>query len=80
MQVQIDLILEAAQRCACQALVLSAFGFGAYGNPLEAAAAIFKEALHRRVGHLIKVVFCMLDDHSAGRRHNPRGNFQPLTE
>jgi hypothetical protein len=33
MKTQIALILEAAQVSGCQALVLSAFGCGAYGNP-----------------------------------------------
>ena len=33
MRTQIALILEAAQESGCQALILSAFGCGAYSNP-----------------------------------------------
>ena len=80
MQTQIELILEAARQSGCQALVLSAFGCGAYGNPPGAVAKLFKEALHRHGGQLEKVVFCILNDHNSGRSHNPEGNFRPFED
>jgi uncharacterized protein (TIGR02452 family) len=80
MVTQIDLIIEAAQRCECQALLLSAFGCGSFGNPPETVAKLFKSALSRCGGRFEKVVFCILNDHNSGHSHNPRGNFQPFAE
>ena len=78
MKAQIALILEAAQLSGCQALVLSAFGCGAYGNPPRVVARFFKEAIQQYGGQLRDVVFCILNDHNAGRSHNPDGQIPPL--
>ena len=56
------------------------FGCGAYGNPPGAVAKLFKAAVQRHGGQLEHVVFCILNDHNAGRSHNPEGNFRPFEE
>jgi hypothetical protein len=80
MQMQIELILEAAHLSGCQALVLSAFGCGAFGNPPWVVARLFREALLRQASQLRRVVFCILNDHNSGHSHNPEGNFRPFAE
>ncbi|CAJ1401923.1 unnamed protein product [Effrenium voratum] len=71
-------ILGAATAAHCDAVVLSAFGCGAFGNPPEEVARVFQEEL--RTACLKKVSFCIFNDHNSGRRHNPRGNFIPFKE
>lgn len=78
METKVKLIIEAAVRAGCDAVVLSAFGCGAFGNPPEVVAKMFHEELQR--SHLRSVTFCIFDDHNAGDFHNPRGNFQPFLE
>jgi len=62
------------------ALVLSAFGCGAFANPPEHMASLFREVLDeeefRNAFRLI--VFAIIDDHNAHRRHNPEGNLLPF--
>ncbi|CAE7431198.1 Clec16a, partial [Symbiodinium pilosum] len=78
MREKVRAILGAAQKSGCRACVLSAFGCGAFGNPPEAVARLFKEEL--RTAKLHKVSFCIFNDHNAGRAHNPRGNYIPFKE
>jgi len=77
---KVELIMEAAEQSKCQALVLSAFGCGAFANPPDVVAGLFAQALCRPWSCLERVVFCILDDHNAGHRHNPRGNLRPFAE
>jgi len=78
MEMKVKLITDAAVCAGCDAVVLSAFGCGAFGNPPEVVADIFKRSLAQAsVEH---VAFCIFNDHNAGRRHNPRGNFLPFAE
>jgi len=77
---KVELIMEAAEQSKCQALVLSAFGCGAFANPPDVVAGLFAQALCRPWSCLERVVFCILDDHNAGYRHNPRGNLRPFAE
>ena len=72
MQTQIHLILEAANAGRCNALVPSAFGCGAFGNPPWTVAALFQDALCDRAGTLEEVIFCIFDDYNTGQAHNPR--------
>jgi uncharacterized protein (TIGR02452 family) len=60
-------------------LVLSAFGCGAYGNPPEQIASIFKELLDTEYkGVFHKIVFAIYDDHNSYKEHNPDGNLKPF--
>lgn len=80
MRTKIELIVEAGLRAECDALALSAFGCGAFGNPPEVVAEMFREVLSAHSDKIRHVVFCILNDHNSGRWHNPRGNFAPFAE
>ena len=78
MRTKIALILDAAVHAECNAVVLSAFGCGAFRNPPEIVARLFRMELARSLLRL--AVFCSRDDHDAGHSHNPRGNARPFEE
>ena len=78
MRTKIRALLHGAVMAKCQACVFSAFGCGAFGNPPEEVARVFKEEMCKV--DLKWVTFCILNDHNAHRRHNPRGNFRPFQE
>jgi len=64
------------------AIVLGAFGCGAYGNPPEEIARLFKEVLDQEEyrNKFSRIVFAILDDGNSHRPHNPRGNYLPFKE
>lgn len=78
MRMKIRALLDGAKLAGCDACIFSAFGCGAFGNPPEEVAHLFREELLK--GGLKQVSFCIFNDHNAGRRHNPRGNFTPFWE
>ena len=61
-------------------LVLSAFGCGAFRNPPEHMAELFKEVfMESEFKNQFKIiVFSILDDHNSRREHNPEGNVLPF--
>lgn len=63
-------------------LVLGAFGCGAFANPPEDVAKLFKEVLNEPgyKDKFEKIVFAVLDDGNSHKEHNPRGNFLPFKE
>ena len=77
---KIRTILRIAHYHRHDALVLSALGCGAFGNPPADVAAVFYEVLSEPEFHGVfrTIVFAILDDQNAGRAHNPDGNFLPF--
>ena len=76
---KIRLILQTAYEQGHTDLVLSAFGCGAYGNPPEQIAQLFKELLDGEYkGYFREIVFAIFDDHNTYRDHNPEGNLKPF--
>lgn len=63
-------------------IVLGAFGCGAFGNPPEEMAKLFKEVINEPeyCDKYEKIVFAILDDHNSHKEHNPRGNYIPFAE
>lgn len=63
-------------------IVLGAFGCGAFANPPEDVAKLFKEVLNEPEyrDKFAKIVFAVLDDGNSHREHNPRGNYLPFLE
>lgn len=61
-------------------LVLSALGCGAFRNPPEHIAYLFKSVIYQYAGYFDKIYFAIIDDHNTGNRINPRGNFLPFKE
>ena len=78
MKTKMALILDAAVRAECNAVMLSAFGCGSFCNPPEVVARLFRMDLARTP--LRMAIFCIRDDHNAGHLHNPRGNVRPFME
>ncbi len=60
------------------AIVLGAFGCGAFKNPTDAVAQIYHDALTQQfAGAFKQVVFAILDD-PRKQDHNPQGNLKPF--
>ena len=62
-------------------LVLSALGCGAFRNPPDHVAALFRAALVDSgvfARSFKQIVFAIFDDHNAGKAHNREGNFLPF--
>ncbi len=76
---RIRTMLEMAYVNGHRSVVLGAFGCGAFCNPPDHVAEIFNEVIHSEYpGCFEEIVFAILDDHNAGKEHNPEGNFQPF--
>ena len=60
--------------------MLSAFGCGAFRNPPQHMAELFRETLGEEEfsGVFRRIVFAILDDHNAQGRHSPEGNYAPF--
>ena len=63
-------------------IVLGAFGCGAFANPPDDVAKLFKEVLEEPeyCDKFEKIVFAVLDDGNSHKEHNPRGNYLPFAE
>ena len=61
-------------------LVLSAFGCGAFRNPPQHMAELFKEVFEEPefINQFKLVVFSIIDDHNSWGEHNPEGNVIPF--
>jgi len=61
-------------------LILSAFGCGAFRNPPNHMAKLFKEVFNEPEfqDRFELVVFAILDDHNTWKEHNPEGNILPF--
>jgi uncharacterized protein (TIGR02452 family) len=61
-------------------LVLSAFGCGAFCNPPQHMAKLFKEVFNEPefINRFKLIVFAILDDHNSWKNHNPEGNTLPF--
>jgi uncharacterized protein (TIGR02452 family) len=79
---KIRTILKIAGRRGHDSLVLGAFGCGAFANPPEHMALLFKEVFGETEfqGRFKTVIFSIIDDHNARRSHNPNGNLLPFAE
>ena len=77
---KIRMILRIALYHRHDALVLSALGCGAFGNPPADVAAVFHEVFSEPEFHgaFREIVFAILDDQNTGQAHNPDGNFSPF--
>ena len=77
---KIRTILRIGLKHGHDSLVLGAWGCGAFCNPPEHMAELFKETLEEPEfkGKYREVVFSIIDDHNARRPHNPEGNLLPF--
>lgn len=63
-------------------LVLGALGCGAYRNPPRHVAQLFHEVMDEPEfkNRYRLIVFAILDDHNAHKKHNPEGNLKPFAD
>jgi uncharacterized protein (TIGR02452 family) len=79
-QKKIENIFAIAHYHKHDCLVLSALGCGAFKNPPGHIASIFKSVILQYAGFFNTIYFAIVDDHNAGNRINPQGNFLPFQE
>jgi uncharacterized protein (TIGR02452 family) len=79
---KIRTILRIAGSHEHDSLVLSAFGCGAFNNPPNHMALLFREVFAEAefAGRFKFIMFAIIDDHNAWKEHNPTGNVQPFFE
>ena len=79
---KIRTILRIAGKYKHNCLVLGAFGCGAFANPPNHMAELFKEVLFEKefISNFKLVVFSIFDDHNSNKAHNPNGNVLPFLE
>ena len=77
---KIRTILRIGKLNGHDALVLSAWGCGAFANPPEHIAELFQEVFcEQEFSNAFKiVVFAIIDDHNAYKKHNLQGNVSPF--
>lgn len=77
---RIRTILRIGMKHGHDAMVLSAFGCGAFANPPEHMAELFREVLAEEAFcHAFKmIVFAIVDDSNTFASHNPQGNVLPF--
>lgn len=77
---RIRTILRLGLKHGNDALVLGALGCGAFCNPPEQVALLFKELLLEPefCNKYRRILFAIIDDKNAYQKHNPHGNFVPF--
>jgi len=81
-KVKIRLMFKLAAVKGHDAIVLSAWGCGAYANPPLCIATAFKAVLEEEEfsNCLQRVVFSIFNDQNARKAHNPEGNLVPFAQ
>jgi uncharacterized protein (TIGR02452 family) len=79
---KIRTILRIAGKYKYNCLVLGAFGCGAFANPPNHMAQLFKEVFLEKefINKFKIIVFSIFEDHNSNKRHNPNGNVLPFLE
>lgn len=64
------------------AIVLGAFGCGAFKNPPQQIAELFKEVIEEDEfrDKYRKIVFAIMENHHSGEGHNPNGSLKPFED
>ncbi|CAF3730202.1 unnamed protein product, partial [Rotaria sp. Silwood1] len=78
MRKKIENIFAIAHHHEHDTLVLSALGCGAFRNPPNHVAKIFRSVIEQYAGFFRLIVFAIIDDHNTGQNFNPKGNFLPF--
>jgi uncharacterized protein (TIGR02452 family) len=77
---KIRTILRIAGKYKHDCLVLGAFGCGAFANPPNHMAELFKEVFAEKefASNFKLIVFSIFEDHNSNKEHNPNGNVLPF--
>ncbi|CAF2547621.1 unnamed protein product [Rotaria sp. Silwood2] len=78
MRKKIENIFAIAHHHEHDTLVLSALGCGAFRNPPNHVAKIFRSVIEQYAGFFRLIAFAIIDDHNTGQNFNPKGNFLPF--
>jgi len=75
-------IFEIGRERKHDVLVLSALGCGAFGNPPNHIARLFKEVINENhYDQYFRIIaFAIFDDHNSKKSHNPSGNVIPFVD
>ena len=77
---KIENIFAIAYHHKHDSLVLSALGCGAFKNPPDHIAQLFLSVIQQYAGFFKVIMFAIVDDHNAGHKLNPEGNFKPFRD
>ncbi|CAF1656160.1 unnamed protein product, partial [Adineta ricciae] len=75
---KIENIFAIAHHQKHDCLVLSALGCGAFRNPPEHVALLFKSVILQYAGYFDTIYFAIINDHNAKGVVNPKGNYGPF--
>ncbi|ETO30702.1 hypothetical protein RFI_06413 [Reticulomyxa filosa] len=76
-------VLQCALHFQHKAVVLGAWGCGAYSCPPQHLALLFNQVLcedHGLRNAFDVICFAILNDHNCGKVHNPNGNYAPFAQ
>ncbi|GMO50283.1 MAG: hypothetical protein Pg6C_13860 [Treponemataceae bacterium] len=79
---KIRTILRITGKYKHDCLVLGAFGCGAFANPPNHMAELFREVFSEKefMAKFKFVVFAIFEDHNSNQKHNPNGNVLPFLD
>ncbi|CAF3410048.1 unnamed protein product [Rotaria socialis] len=78
MRKKIENLFSIAYHHKHDCLVLSALGCGAFQNPPDHVAKLFRSVIEQYAGFFQSIIFAIVDDHNTGNNLNPQGNFTPF--
>ena len=78
MRKKIENIFVIAYHHHHDSLVLSALGCGAFRNPPDHVAKLFRSVIEQYAGFFESIVFAIIDDHNTRQLTNPQGNVTPF--
>ncbi|CAF1213086.1 unnamed protein product [Rotaria magnacalcarata] len=80
MRKKLENLLSIAHYYQHDCLILSALGCGAFRNPPDHVAKLFRSVIEQYAGFFQTIIFAIIDDHNSGQRHNPEGNFKSFKD
>ncbi|CAF2147898.1 unnamed protein product [Rotaria magnacalcarata] len=80
MRKKLENLLSIAHYHQHDCLILSALGCGAFRNPPDHVAKLFRSVIEQYAGFFQTIIFAIIDDHNSGQRHNPEGNFKSFKD
>ncbi|CAF4245688.1 unnamed protein product [Rotaria sp. Silwood2] len=80
MRKKIENLFSIAYNHKHDCLILSAFGCGAFKNPPDHIAKLFRSVIEQYAGFFQIIIFAIINDHNTGQQHNPQGNFKSFKD
>ncbi|CAF1327794.1 unnamed protein product [Rotaria sordida] len=80
MRKKIENIFSIAYKHKHDCLILSALGCGAFRNPPDHIAKLFRSVIEQYAGFFQTILFAIINDHNTGQQHNPQGNYKSFKD